>query len=212
MFQSSLPVTGERVLAALFTRIWIAMFQSSLPVTGERVRNSVVVCVLNATFQSSLPVTGERVTDRPTWRSVDHGFNPRSPSPGSVSPSNGCSALAVTVSILAPRHRGACPDPRRCLHRPPGVSILAPRHRGACHRLHVSLRCRQPPFQSSLPVTGERVAFVICSASPSDSFNPRSPSPGSVSVAKPVLGLHQVRFNPRSPSPGSVSALRGFLQ
>ena len=107
-------------------------------------------------FPSSLPVTGERVLLDPRTRPHLESFNPRSPSPGSVSTELFETLVNLQVSILAPRHRGAClvqsadattllacfnprsPSPgsvsRRVFRTDARrtVSILAPRHRGAC--------------------------------------------------------------------------------
>ena len=54
-------------------------FQSSLPVTGERVLPMSMLASSGAMFQSSLPVTGERVTGNQFTFKGGSGFNPRSP-------------------------------------------------------------------------------------------------------------------------------------
>jgi hypothetical protein len=113
----------------------IGKFQSSLPVAGERVRGHGASAAGAAVFQSSLPVAGERVPGHRCSPSAHSGFNPRSPSPGSVS-------------------GRACPPCSRL------VSILAPRRRGACRRLSSSSTSVMSMFQSSLPVAGERVIRV----------------------------------------------------
>ena len=160
-------------------------------------------------------------------------FNPRSPSPGSVScyKQGMCYGTVVSilaprhrgacrlktsgaetnrhVSILAPRHRGACQPIGARIKLIPGVSILAPRHRGAC-RLIIARSPRKSRFQSSLPVTGERVRAGAPAARRHDGrFNPRSPSPGSVSGSELIERPANRGFNPRSPSPGSVSFREG---
>ena len=87
-------------------------------------------------FQSSLPVAGERVIII-----------------------NQCTMRIDCVSILAPRCRGA----RRAVFMDDGaaknVSILAPRCRGA-RRRDIDQTSYNKPFQSSLPVAGERVEQV----------------------------------------------------
>ena len=54
-------------------------FQSSLPVTGERVTALQKLTSTVPRFQSSLPVTGERVLAARPRRRARQGFNPRSP-------------------------------------------------------------------------------------------------------------------------------------
>ena len=88
------------------------------------------------------------------------------------------------------------------------VSILAPRRRGACHRARRD-HLVGFAFQSSLPVAGERVGAGGRGSWGPGCFNPRSPSPGSVSI-HPGRGTDTLQgFNPRSPSPGSVSGITG---
>ncbi len=211
-------------------------------------------------FQSSLPVAGERVTSNSWRRSMASSFNPRSPSPGSVSIHilDIASGLA-NVSILAPRRRGACLGYSCCLRTRPSVSILAPRRRGACQLLGERPRGRKQ-FQSSLPVAGERVLWVPGACAGWLQFQSSLPVAGErvlqdvldcfgrvrVSILAPrrrgacpdSTGLREgirvvsilaprrrgacpmrrgrnhapgERFNPRSPSPGSVSAGRWML-
>ncbi len=207
-------------------------FQSSLPVAGERVRawrgrleGQSRVSILAPRRRGACPSLSALAG------ACDWGFNPRSPSPGSVSNADDrAPQRRATVSILAPRRRGACPLTVSISTPPADVSILAPRRRGACPRV-VSLLCSDNlQFQSSLPVAGERVlgpppppqqqqqVSILAprrrGACPryrprrrrrSDGFNPRSPSPGSVSFAEELHHGGAAGFNPRSPSPGSVS-------
>ncbi len=211
-FQSSLPVAGERVRPDRTKRCTKPKFQSSLPVAGERVLwiGAVATCG-NGCFNPRSPSPGSVSRRWPSHRARRRSFNPRSPSPGSVSrcparaasiaacfnprspspgsvsgwhrkgrcwtvgfnprsPSPGSVSVVTTfflrvheVSILAPRRRGACPHNRLCPACYQAVSILAPRRRGACPRLR------------------------LCAAGQRPGFNPRSPSPGSVSFLTGVL-------------------------
>ena len=88
LFQSSLPVAGERVGTYAASYFCDGTFQSSLPVAGERVRAVNQFDVAIAVFQSSLPVAGERVS---------FPFD--------------ITDVTEMVSILAPRCRGARPPP-----------------------------------------------------------------------------------------------------
>ena len=182
-FQSSLPVAGERVLVIFAASVRHSLFQSSLPVAGERVRRVTPHTVSLIQFQSSLPVAGERVAHGPTY-----------------------SSRVITVSILAPRCRGARPgDLQRRDHRH-GVSILAPRCRGArrtagrissagepvsilAPRCRGARRKRISRSFTRLVVSilaprcrGARPPRIVRRHTPRWGFNPRSPLPGSASL------------------------------
>ena len=181
MFQSSLPVAGERVRRALRGSSPRRGFNPRSPSPGSV--SGAIARKINtlARFQSSLPVAGERVPVTVCFRRPLVCFNPRSPSPGSVSTHPLATGATPSVSILAPRRRGACRLRDEIQARVSPVSILAPRRRGACHRHHHRLvddevvsilaprrrgACRgnggyerlPRVFQSSLPVAGERVS------------------------------------------------------
>ena len=160
-----------------------SVFQSSLPVTGERVSVGGFVLIKLFKFQSSLPVTGERVVLQAGDVLWDRGFNPRSPSPGSVSfedirrrdESTRFNPRSPSPGSVSADRRAHQADSRRFNPRSPSpgsvsldhcpiaakiaVSILAPRHRGACPCWCSCCQTSRWSFQSSLPVTGERVRF-----------------------------------------------------
>ena len=176
-------------------------FQSSLPVAGERVSSELLKQLVCAV---SILAPRRRGACRAAARlsSPATGFNPRSPSPGSVSARSmaryGCRTFQSSLPVAGER---VCRAPTR-RPAPRWVSILAPRRRGACFR-HVVPGCwcdrfnpRSPSpgsvcppapqrggkdaFQSSLPVAGERVRRPRHLRLGVSGFNPRSPSPGSV--------------------------------
>ena len=91
-FQSSLPVTGERVLVSGTVKPWPRSFQSSLPVTGERVEIMAELILSDVEFQSSLPVTGERVVRKPISASSMFWFQSSLPVTGERVPA--CGPLA----------------------------------------------------------------------------------------------------------------------
>ncbi len=82
------------------------------------------------------------------------------------------------------------------------VSIHAPRCRGAM-RAPKKVTASIPSFQSTLPVAGERCIFTPAIAEWNKSFNPRSPLPGSDALSGSVGTSRTSCFNPRSPLPGS---------
>ena len=155
LFQSTLPVAGERSGRVYSFLSGKQLFQSTLPVAGERSldrRDRTMRCGL---FQSTLPVAGER------------------------SGVKGVPSVAFcAVSIHAPRCRGAKPAMDTVFVSPKIVSIHAPRCRGAKHASAV-VRQRLEAFQSTLPVAGERSKSDSGFGSSLTSFNPRSPLPGS---------------------------------
>ena len=131
-------------------------------------------------FQSTLPVSGERC-----WIRQEQ------------------TKRASKVSIHAPRFRGAMRWAGVYASQETVVSIHAPRFRGAMQKTCWQLP-RPPPFQSTLPVSGERClpprqldeeGFIR--------FNPRSPFPGSDAPRDPGAWRGPGCFNPRSPFPGS---------
>ena len=189
-------------------------------------RRPEIVSILAPRHRGACPTQRLATTTTPA------SFNPRSPSPGSVSSGTYALEQHALVSILAPRHRGACPPPARSLSPPTRRFNPRSPSPGSVSATAVLMMRLVGVFQSSLPVTGERVAGIDGSArgerevsilaprhrgacrrrhrsigrSPAG-FNPRSPSPGSVSPAAARSPSSTSSFNPRSPSPGSVSAL-----
>ena len=86
-------------------------------------------------FQSSLPVTGERVLALPFQHAIGVDVSILAPRHRGACPKkNRFCVDKLVVSILAPRHRGACPTATFWRTRAVRVSILAPRHRGACRQ------------------------------------------------------------------------------
>ncbi len=126
MFQSTLPVAGERPLPTA------RLVSNSVSIHAPRCRGAMRAPQANGVypaFQSTLPVAGERCLG------IFFGL-----------------IMAMKVSIHAPRCRGAM----RCapLAQRTSVSIHAPRCRGACHQSRAL--GDEPLFQSTLPVAGER--------------------------------------------------------
>ncbi len=179
VFQSTLPVAGERCHIILLPGELDKAFQSTLPVAGERCAALCQQSHTTSRFQSTLPVAGERCHGRRFRRFRQVGrFNPRSPLPGS-------DALLTMIrdASLA-------------------VSIHAPRCRGAMRRLW-AWRLWAWSFQSTLPVAGERCGGFGRGACGLGRFNPRSPLPGSDAPSGIIQQRRLPCFNPRSPLPGS---------
>ncbi len=182
MFQSTLPVAGERSTGALYccalSRLvsihaprcrgakpnlsrhphTLGKFQSTLPVAGERSGFGLSWCRFAVEFQSTLPVAGER-------SHLDPGWQPE----------------YREVSIHAPRCRGA---------------KLVSLYPSAC-----SWR-----FQSTLPVAGERSSPARPSPKASPCFNPRSPLPGSEAERDDLPAALGNRFQSTLPVAGERSA------
>ena len=107
------------------------MFQSSLPIAGERVSARPETISHMQKFQSSLPIAGERVVKSIALLLVNIGFNPRSPSLGSASDHSRCGCRLRAVSILAPHRWGARQPLAGRAWCAKVVSILAPHRWGA---------------------------------------------------------------------------------
>ncbi|SBT10520.1 hypothetical protein PROAA_520010 [Candidatus Propionivibrio aalborgensis] len=107
-------------------------------------------------------------------------FNPRPPLPGGAARHRRPYSRRRSVSILAPRCRGAQPGNDRHRHDGDHVSILAPRCRGA------------------QPMSSGRRTRRAC-------FNPRPPLPGGAALRLPCSVSKFIRFNPRPPLPGGAA-------
>ncbi len=110
------------------------LFQSTLPVAGERCIEGKFLNAVHKKFQSTLPVAGERCGGRYSAACYAVGFNPRSPLPGSDATLHQIVVQRSAVSIHAPRCRGAMHRLLRQYQGRKAVSIHAPRCRGAMPR------------------------------------------------------------------------------
>ncbi len=201
-FNPRSPLPGSDARNPPATRSLSTLFQSTLPVAGERCCIIWVCFRRCAKFQSTLPVAGERCGDCRFVGDFFGRFNPRSPLPGSDAVIVGLSVISLVVSIHAPRCRGAMPLIDSHTAAESAVSIHAPRCRGAMHRRRFR-RCVIATFQSTLPVAGERCLSPSLHIVGHARFNPRSPLPGSDAFGAGGCEVSGIRFNPRSPLPGS---------
>ena len=154
MFQSTLPVAGERSLAGAESIASTTAFQSTLPVAGERSRGWIWINNVTPWFQSTLPVAGERSKPEDDVDPFD------------------------AVSIHAPRCRGAkqfCDsDGRDDYEFQSTLPVAGERsfHAGFMIANTTSFNPRSPLPGSEAPQPIRRIA-------PISGFNPRSPLPGS---------------------------------
>ncbi len=114
-----------------------ALFQSAPPVAEGRCEAATDKGGFDEAFQSAPPVAeGRCPAAGVTVRHYD-GFNPRPPSPRGDAADDRVEVVAMSVSIRAPRRRGAMRNSRLPCVQVAGVSIRAPRRRGAMHRCGV---------------------------------------------------------------------------
>ncbi len=189
-FNPRSPLPGSEALRVQYVDVIICEFQSTLPVAGERSGLVRSMSGLQMCFNPRSPLPGSEASSRTARIHQSSCFNPRSPLPGSEACWRRCSALDRSVSIHAPRCRGAKRSARTgprgiCL-----VSIHAPRCRGAKQR---------------------RMLVGILGLEPS--FNPRSPLPGSEAIWTHGLNAMTNQFQSTLPVAGerSVSSERNFV-
>ncbi len=195
MFQSTLPVAGERCASICsYVDLLMYLFQSTLPVAGERCRLSLSRLPSLTLFQSTLPVAGERC--QPPGKSATdrhERFNPRSPLPGSDAPKQQHPNWPPRTGF----------NPRSPL---PGSDAARKSSSDAANEFQSTLpvageRCNTGGvwradqanaslFQSTLPVAGERCP-LLNSRTWSSSVSIHAPRcRGAMRCPLPTLALH----------------------
>ncbi len=234
-FQSTPPVTEGRCASSASRLRPNSTFQSTPPVTEGRCGRISLRRTRPISFQSTPPVTEGRCRQVERRNVYFRWFQSTPPvTEGRCSLSDRVRKMWDTVSIHAPRHRGAMPKsdieaeckqwfqstppvtegrcllPVRCSARPPRFNPRPPSPRGDASRIRRSRLMRM--FQSTPPVTEGRCIRAQDGRPRIPRFNPRPPSPrGDARIGNGGRTGH-ASFNPRPPSPrGDAVAAFAFL-
>ena len=193
-FNPRSPFLGSDAWPATALAACIGMFQSTLPVSGERCSAHPLFSSEAGGFNPRSPFLG---SDAASMRRTRYSsrVSIHAPRFWGAMPARrpGYPGLAH-VSIHAPRFWGAMPGARKPGNHPALVSIHAPRFWGAMRRC-----CAMPgstrKFQSTLPVSGERCSYAIKDWAANNMFQSTLPVSGErcflVAMRRPRSALFQ---------------------